>query len=89
MLFDVGLASIRDKDYEATVHLKHFSQRYNPNQQVDAKQILQLAVYIILKEHDVGAKAYYNRHGLRYYGYPQNDFYFEEKITNKLIPRLA
>jgi len=79
MLFDVGLASIRDKDYEATVHLKHFSQRYNPNQQVDAKTDFAVGGVYHFEEHDVGAKAYYNRHGLRYYGYPQNDFYFEEK----------
>lgn len=84
VLFDVGLASIRDQDYEATVHLKHFSQRYNPNQQVDAKTDFAVGGVYHFEEHDLAAKAYYNRHGLRYFGYPQDNFYFE-KNENKQV----
>lgn len=65
---DLGLASIRDKDYEATVHVKHFSQTdkdYFVSQNQSNTEVDIGGVYHF-DEHDFAAQLFYHRKGMSY-----------------------
>lgn len=82
LFVDLGMASIRDKDYQANVHIKHFSQRVNAKQQVDANTDVKLGGVYHFENHDLNANIFYQRNGLRYYGYNQEQ-YTIDKENNK------
>lgn len=65
---DLGLASIRDQDYEATVHFKHFSQTDNDYfvSQNQSKTEVDIGGVYHFDEHDFAAQIFYHRKGMSY-----------------------